>query len=128
MSDVVLVGPFWTRSEAAAYLGITGDELLDRNDVVRLEGRWLEETYPSLQFRNNEIRHEVAEVVVQVGDEVPGAAIADWLSRPNPLLGTMSPIDWFNAGLALKTAITAVHADLDSMKSRIEAPPTAAIA
>ncbi len=106
MSDVVLVGPFWTRSEAAAYLGITGEELLERTDIVRIEGRWLEETYPALQFRDNDVRYEIATIVAAV--ELPGAAIADWLSRPNPMLGAMTPIDWFNAGLNLQTAIAAV--------------------
>lgn len=119
MSDVVLVGPFWTRSEAASYLGITGDELLERRDLVRLEGRWLEETYPAIQFRDNEVRYEVATIVEAVGDELPGAAIADWLSRTNPLLGTMTPIDWFNAGLSIQMALTAIHADAEAAKQRV---------
>ena len=119
MSDVVLVGPFWTRSEAASYLGITANELLDRTDLVRLEGRWLEETYPAIQFHDNDVRYEVAAIVEAVGDELPGAAIADWLSRSNPLLGAMSPIEWFNAGLNLQTAMTAVFADVDAAKRRI---------
>ena len=121
MSDVVLVGPFWTRSEAASYLGITGDELLERTDVVRLEGRWLEETYPALQFRDNDVRPEVATIVAAVGEELPGAAIADWLSRSNPLLGAMSPIDWFNAGLSIQMALTAIHADVDDARARVSA-------
>ena len=120
MSDVVLVGPFWTRSEAASYLGITGDELLERPDVVRIEGRWLEETYPALQFRDNEVRHEVATIVEAVGDQLPGTAIADWLSRTNPLLGTMSPIDWFNAGLSIKSALTAIQADVVDARQRVQ--------
>jgi len=127
MSDVVLVGPFWTRSEAASYLGITSDELLKRTDVVRLEGRWLEETYPALQFRDHEVRHEIATVVEAVGEELTGAAIADWLSRANPLLGTMSPIDWFNAGLSLKTALTAIQADAEDAKRRVGAPVSVAV-
>ena len=126
MSDVVLVGPFWTRSEAASYLGITGDELLARSDVVRLEGRWLEETYPSLQFRDNDVRHEVAAIVAAVGDELPGTAIADWLCRSNPLLGAMSPIEWFNAGLNLQTAMTAVFADVDAAAQRVGCDAAAA--
>ena len=121
MSDVILVGPFWTRSEAAAYLGITGDELLERTDVLRLEGRWLEETYPALQFKDNDVRHEVATVVEAADDDLPGAAIADWLSRNNPMLGAMTPLDWFNAGLSIKTALNALHADSDDVKRRVAA-------
>jgi hypothetical protein len=119
VSEVVLVGPFWTRSEAASYLGISSSDLLERTDVVRIEGRWLEETYPALQFHDHEIRYEVATIVEAVGDELPGAAIADWLSRTNPLLGTMSPIDWFNSGLSLTKAVEAVHADVDEARSRV---------
>jgi hypothetical protein len=122
MSDVVLVGPFWTRSEAASYLGISDDDLLRRSDVVRLEGRWLEETYPAFQFRDNEVRHEIATIVSAVGSELPGAAIADWLCRVNPLLGAMSPIDWFEAGLSLKSALTAVHADIEDARRRVSYP------
>ena len=125
MSDLVLVGPFWTRSEAASYLGITAEELLARTDIVRLEGRWLEETYPSLQFRDNDVRHEVAEIVIQIGDVVTGAAIADWLSRPNDLLGFMSPLGWFDAGLSLPMAIAAAHEDIEDMAQRAGASTTA---
>ena len=91
----------------------------ERTDVVRIEGRWLEETYPALQFRDNDVRHEVATIVEAVGDELPGAAIADWLSRNNPLLGAMTPLDWFNSGLSLKTALTAIQADADEAKRRV---------
>lgn len=122
MSDVVLVGPFWTRSEAASYLGISGADLLRRTDVVRLEGRWLEETYPAFQFRDNEVRHEIATIVSAIGNDLPGAALADWLCRANPLLGAMSPIAWFEAGLSLKTALTAVHADIDDARRRVGQP------
>lgn len=120
MSDVVLVGPFWTRSETASYLGVAPDELLERTDVVRLAGRWLEETYPAFQFRDHEVRFEVAAIVEEVGDELSGTAIADWLFRTNPLLGAMAPIEWFNSGLSIKTALTAIHNDLEDVKQRVQ--------
>ena len=120
MSDLVLVGPFWTRSEAAAYLGISTEDLWRRSDVVRIEGRWLEETYPAVQFADNEVRYEVAAIVEEVGDELPGVAIADWLSRPNPLLAGMTPLAWFDTGLSLQTALTAVHEDIDEARRRVE--------
>lgn len=120
MSDLVLVGPFWTRSEAASYLGISAEDLCRRSDVVRIEGRWLEETYPAAQFTDHEVRYEVATIVETVGDDLPGAAIADWLSRPNPLLGGMTPLAWFDAGLSLQTAVTAIHANIDDARKRVE--------
>jgi hypothetical protein len=125
MSDVVLVGPFWTRAETASYLGLTGSQLLQRRDLVRLEGRWLEETYPAFQFSDRTVRHQVAAIVEETGDDLPGTAIADWLCRSNPLLGAMSPIAWFAAGLSVKTAITAIHADLEEVRRRV-APTVAA--
>jgi len=119
MSDLVLVGPFWTRSEAASYLGISADELLERHDVLRIEGRWLEETYPALQFCEHEVRYEVSTIVAAVGEQLPGAAIADWLSRSNPLLASMTPLAWFDAGLSLQTALTAIVADLEEARRRV---------
>ena len=120
MSDLVLVGPFWTRSETAAYLGITNEQLRKRTDVVRIEGRWLEETYPSFQFAHQEVRHEISTIVEVVGDELPGAAIADWLCRSNPLLGTMTPLAWFEAGSSLQTALTALQEDVAAARARLE--------
>ena len=120
MSDLVLVGPFWTRSEAASYLGISADSLCERTDVLRIEGRWLEETYPALQFEDHEVRHEVSAIVKAVGNELPGAAIADWLCRSNPLLAAMTPLAWFDAGLSLRTALTAIHEDADAARSRVD--------
>jgi hypothetical protein len=119
MSDLVLVGPFWTRSEAASYLGIEADDLCKRTDVVRIEGRWLEETYPAIQFADHEVRYEVSTIVEALGDELPGAAIADWLCRSNPLLGGMSPLAWFDTGLSLQTALTAIHEDLEDARQRV---------
>ena len=118
MSDLVLVGPFWTRSEAATYLGIAADELCERNDVIRIEGRWLEETYPALQFRDHDVRHEISTLVEVIGNELPGAAIADWLCRSNPLLGAMTPLAWFDAGLSLQQALAAIQEDADSARER----------
>jgi len=81
VSDIVLVGPSWTRAEAAKCLGIAPGALRARSDILRLEGRWLEETYPALQFTDHEVRVEVSAVVEFAGSDLPGAAIADWLTR-----------------------------------------------
>ena len=125
MSDLVLVGPFWTRSETATYLGVPADELSERTDVIRLEGRWLEETYPALQLRDPEVCHEISTIVEVVGEELPGAAIADWLCRSNPLLGAMTPLAWFDAGLSLHKALAANQEDADSARERADSSRTA---
>jgi len=127
MSDLVLVGPFWTRDEAASYLGITGAQLLARTDLVRLNGRWLEETYPAFQFRDNEVRYEVATIVAAVGTELPGPAIADWLCRVNALLGGISPLDWFNTASDIQAPLTAIHADMEDVLRRAEIPTAKAV-
>jgi len=119
MSDVVLVGPFWTRSETAAYLGISPSELRARADVLRIEGRWLEETYPALQFADHGVRFEVAAVVDFVGNELPGAAIADWLTRPNPSLGALTPLQWFDSGQNVNTALQVAQADVADAAARV---------
>lgn len=126
MSDIVLVGPFWTRDEAAEYLSIAPEELRARNDVLRLEGRWLEETYPALQFAANGIRFEISAVVEHVGTDLPGIAIADWLTRPNPALGAMTPMEWFNAGQDLNTALNVAAADVEVETDRTQSTVLAA--
>ncbi len=125
MSDIVLVGPFWTRAEAAEYLGITPDQLCARSDVLRIEGHWLEETYPALQFCDHEVRFEVAALVEFVSSDLPGAAIADWLTRPNPALGALTPMEWFKTGQDLNTALDVAQADVEAVVSRISSTRTA---
>mgnify|MGYP001823594503 FL=1 len=119
MSDVVLVGPFWTRSETAAYLGISPNELRARVDVLRIEGRWLEETYPALQFSDHEVRFEVAAVVDFVGAELPGTAVADWLTRPNPELGALTPLQWFDSGQDVNVALHVAQSDVEAAAARV---------
>ncbi|MDJ0925529.1 MAG: DUF2384 domain-containing protein [Acidimicrobiia bacterium] len=119
MSDIVLVGPFWTRAETAEYLGIAPEDLQARRDVLRLEGRWLEETYPALQFAGREVRYDVAVIVESLRDELPGTAIADWLTRPNQALGALSPLQWFDSGQDVNTALQVAHADIESAASRV---------
>ena len=127
MSDIVLVGPFWTRAETAEYLGISSAELVKRRDVLRIEGRWLEETYPALQFSDHEVRHEVAAVVAALGDQLPGAALADWLTRPNVALGAVSPLAWFDAGMSVNKALQVAASDIGEAWARMTpAPPIAA--
>jgi hypothetical protein len=123
VSDIVLVGPFWTRAEAAEYIGITPQELRARDDVLRLEGRWLEETYPALQFCDHEVRFEVSAVVEFVNPDLSGTAIADWLTRPNPALGSLTPMEWFNSGQDLNTALNVAQADVETEANRIRPVP-----
>ena len=119
MSDVVLVGPFWTRSQTAEYLGVSAEEVRNRADILRIEGRWLEETYPALQFVDHEVRFDVAAVVDLVGTQLPGSAIADWLTRPNPALGALTPLQWFDGGQDVNTALRVAQADVEAAQARV---------
>lgn len=119
MSNLVLVGPFWTRAEAAEYLGVPPAELAARADVLRFESKWLEETYPALQFQDHEVRVEIAAVVELLGPALPGVAIADWLTRANPALGSATPLEWFNSGQDVNTALSVATADIDETASRM---------
>ena len=126
MSDLVLFGPFWTRAQAADYVGVSADELASRPDVLKLEGRWLEETYPALQFHDHTIRYDVAAVVEVLGDQLPGEAIADWLTRPNLALGSLTPMQWFDSGQDVEAALRVAVADIAVAAARMETSAVAA--
>jgi hypothetical protein len=111
MHDLTLVGPFWTRAETAGYLGIEPGELLGRRDVLRIGGRWLEETYPALQFDGHDVIPAVAAIVELLRDAAAGAIIADWLCRPNPALGSLAPIAWCRSGGNTRTLLQVATAD-----------------
>lgn len=128
MSDVVLVGPFWTRAETAEYLGISASEVRSRTDILRIEGHWLEETYPALQFADDEVRYEVALVVELLGDQLPGQAIADWLTRPNEALGALTPMQWFDTGSDVNTALSVAQAGVETAADRVRRPQRAGAA
>ncbi len=128
MSDVVLVGPFWTRAETADYLGMAISEVVARDDLLRIEGHWLEETYPALQFADHEVRFEISSVVEFLDGQLPGQAIADWLTRSNSALGALTPMQWFDAGHDLNTALDVAQADVESAAARVSTHSRAAAA
>lgn len=128
MSDVILVGPFWTRAETADYLGTTPADVRSRTDILRIEGQWLEETYPALQFADHEVRYEVASVVELLGDQLPGHAIADWLTRPNPALGALTPLQWFDTGNDVNTALNVAQAGVETAAARVQRPQPVGVA
>ena len=123
MSDVVLVGPFWTRAETAQYLGIATSEVPAREDLLRIEGHWLEETYPALQFADHEVRFEIALLVEFLDGQLPGPAIADWLTRSNEALGALTPMQWFDAGNDINTALNVAQADVEAAADRVKTKP-----
>jgi len=97
--EIVLVGPFRTRSQAAHDLGCSGECLLDRDDVLRIGARLSQEVYPAFQFEHHQVRADVAAVVhTMLQNNVTGAVIADWFVHPHPHLGGATPLEWLNHG------------------------------
>ncbi len=109
MIDTLLAGPFLTRSEAAARLGIAADALACRRDVLRLPGHHLEETYFAFQFDRNGLRPDVAAVVAALAGRWDEVSIADWLVRTNSHLSAMSPLAWIEAGRGPQAIIETAH-------------------
>jgi hypothetical protein len=96
VTDHLLVGPFWTRIEAAHRTGIPEEELLSRPDVIHIGGRSLPEAYVAFQFDRSGIRRDLARVVLALRGRYDDIEIANWLVRENPhLLGT-TPLAWLN--------------------------------
>lgn len=94
-AGVVLLGPFWTRSEVIHDLGWSADHLLHRSDVLRIGARLSQEVYPAFQFQDHRVRGDLGTVVeLLVRDDVTGAVICDWLVNPNADLGGATPLDW----------------------------------
>jgi hypothetical protein len=98
MTERVLVGHFLTRTEAARQAHIGRLEVQLRPDLLRLRGLWLEETYLGFQFDDRGALREIGDVVQSLKEQHSDVAIADWLARSHPLLGSMSPLAWIRSG------------------------------
>ena len=98
MTKRVLIGHFLTRTQAAqqAHTGLLEVQL--RPDLLRLSGLWLEETYLGFQFDERGTLREIGDVVLSLKGRHADVAIADWLARSHPLLGSMSPLAWIQSG------------------------------
>lgn len=111
MTERVLLGPFLTRSAAANQADLRGRSLLARHDLLRVTSIWLPEAYFEFQFGAAGIRPEVAEVVGALKTDHDDIAIADWLARPHPMLATMSPLGWLDAGRSVRKVLEVAQSD-----------------
>ena len=98
MTEHVVLGPCLTRAEAARRAGTNSAELRHRPDLVRLGGRWLQETYPAFQFDGRGVHPGLGRVVMAMRGRCTGIELADWLVRPNRLLDNASPLVWLRNG------------------------------
>jgi len=98
MVERVMIGHFLTRGEAA-HRAVTGVlEIQQRPDLLRIRGGWLEETYFEFQFLERGVHREMGRVVLLLKERFTDIAIADWMARPNQLLGDYSPLRWLETG------------------------------
>ena len=111
MTEHVVVGPCLTRAEAARRAGITSDETKQRPDLLRLRGRWLQETYFAFQFDERGVRPDLGRVVMDLRGRHSEQDIADWLVRPNRLLDNVSPLRWMRGGHGPAEVLDAAHVD-----------------
>ena len=111
MTERVLLGPFLTRAAAAYQADLHGRALPARPDLLRVTSIWLPEAYFEFQFGAAGIRPDVAEVVRTLKTDHDDIAIADWLARPHPLLATMSPLGWLDAGRSVRKVLEAAQSD-----------------
>ena len=105
MTERVLTGPFLTRAAAASEAGMRGWALLARPDLLRVTSHWLPEAYFEFQFDASGIRADVGAVVRALKADYDDLAIADWLVTPNPLLATMTPLGWLDAGRSVRRVL-----------------------
>lgn len=92
---VTLVGPFWTRRQAAAYLGLIPGDVRDQRNLLRVVGALSrEEVYPSLQFAGGAVRREATFLARLLTRRVTDVEACDWLVRPRRSLDNRTPIDW----------------------------------
>jgi hypothetical protein len=92
VTEHILVGHFLLRSEAARRAGISGDELVQRPDLLRVGGTWLEEVYFEFQFDEAGIRSNLGSVVRELRRSFDDITIAEWLAIPNEVLAGATPL------------------------------------
>ena len=98
MTGHILNGHFLLRREAADRAGISLEEIVQRPDLLRIEGTWLEEVYFEFQFDEAGIRSDLGHVVEELRRSFDDMTIADWLARPNEVLSGVTPLRWLVAG------------------------------
>lgn len=98
MPGPVLVGHFLTRTQVARRVGIATTEVVDRPDLLRIGGTWLEEVYFAFQLDTSGVRQSLGTVVAHLRRVFDDEAIADWLVRPHPDLSTTTPLAWLASG------------------------------
>ncbi len=102
MSELVLQGPFLTRTQAARRAGVPAQLLVYRPDLLKVGGRWLQEVYFAFQFDGDGVRPDLGQFVQGLKRKCTDIEIGDWLVRPNRSLGSSTPLRYLNSGGSLE--------------------------
>ena len=115
MHELILLGPFLTRADAARYTRIDPLELMHRPDLLHIGSPPLDEAYFGFQFDQHRVIPELGRVVMEMKRTHDDLAIADWLVRPNRALGGTAPLVWLREGgrLARVTESAQTHGPLE---------------
>jgi hypothetical protein len=93
MSELIMQGPFLTRRQAAALIGLPMGELSGHPELLHVSGL-LEECYFAFQCRPDAVGRDIGRVVLAMRSFTSDQQIADWLVRQNPDLKETSPLEW----------------------------------
>ncbi|NNC93471.1 MAG: hypothetical protein HKN80_13370 [Acidimicrobiia bacterium] len=105
MSELILQGPFLTRSQAARRARVPVQVLVHRPDLLRVGGGWLQEVYFGFQFDDDGVRPEIGRTVQSLKPKRSDPVIGDWLVRPNRSLGHTSPLRYLNSGGSVERVV-----------------------
>ena len=104
--ETLLLGPFFTRHEAARHAQLQPVQLLEHNGLIRLAGTFsVEEAYFAFQFDGSGIREDVASVVEVLNGRFDPCRSADWLARPHSDLNGKAPLEWLRSGGRLEIVL-----------------------
>jgi hypothetical protein len=107
MHELILLGPFLTRADAARYARLDPLELAHRPDLLHIGKPPLNEAYFGFQFHLHTVDPGVAEVVLALKGSHDDLVIADWLVRPNRGLRGSAPLAWLSEGGSSARAVEA---------------------
>ncbi|MEN8040396.1 MAG: hypothetical protein ABFR95_02735 [Actinomycetota bacterium] len=72
--------------------------MVQRPDLLRIGGVWLEEVYFAFQFDDTGIREGLGRVIQGLRRHHDDLTIADWMARPNAVLSGATPLRWVSVG------------------------------
>jgi hypothetical protein len=124
MTELILQGPFLTRRQAAARIGLPPAELVGHPELLRVSGL-LEECYFAFQCRADAVGTDIGRVVLAVRSFMTDLQIADWLVRQEPNLKETSPLEWLEHRWGSSHVLKAAEHTLGASRQRGDSKPGA---